>query len=346
MQKFHCQCGQPIFFDSEQCLMCGARLGFDPESMVMLSLRGYGNRWLSSNGRGFLICDNGKRYGVCNWLVPEEQANPLCRGCRFNRTIPNQSLPGNQQRWHRLEEGKKRLLYTLMQLQLPLENGWDAPDTGLLLDFLEDKRSTEFYPETFVHTGYLGGVITINTLEADDAEREAQRLQLNETYRTVLGHLRHESGHYYWQRLDPDPETRAAFEEVFGPEHNDYEATLEKYYAEGPQPGWQNYYISAYASAHPTEDWAESWGHYLHIYDALETAAAHGIVQQWPSDLDIGERIHLWRGLSVTLNELNRSVGRGDAYPFVLNSEVVKKLVFVDRIIRVLQTRHPATAAR
>lgn len=345
MKQFYCQCGQPVFFDSEQCLNCGARLGFDPGSMNMLALRPAGQQWHTEQGLAFRLCENGTRFGVCNWLIPGDNSHALCRGCRFNRTVPNQSLQGNQQRWRRLEEGKKRLLYTLMQLQLPLENGWDAPETGLLLDFIEDEPSTAFFPETFVHTGYLGGIITINTLEADDAEREAQRLQLNENYRTVLGHLRHESGHYYWQRLNPDDNTRAAFIEMFGEENGSYKIALERYYADGPVQGWQNRYISAYASAHPVEDWAESWGHYLHIYDALETAAAHGLTYAGPAELGISERIALWRGLSVTLNELTRSVGRGDAYPFLLNSEVEKKLVFVDEIIGLLQTQHQETAA-
>jgi hypothetical protein len=263
---------------------------------------------------------------------------------RQRNKIPGLQLGGTGH-WLRLEEGKKRLLYTLMQLGLPLENGWDAPDTGLLFDFIEDGRSQVAYPETFVHTGYLGGVITLNTLEADDAAREAQRLQLKESYRTVLGHLRHESGHYYWQRLNADEGLRAEFAAVFGDDSQDYQGSLDRYYANGPEAGWQQRFISAYASAHPAEDWAESWGHYLHIYDALETAAAHGLRSVWPDQMDITERISVWRALSVTLNELNRSVGRRDAYPFVLNAEVEKKLAFVDRVIGLLRTPGPGTAA-
>ena len=153
-----------MFFDSEYCLSCGSRLGFNPITMVMLALHEAGDWWLDPNGNAYHLCNNGVEHQVCNWIVPENDPHPLCQGCRFNRTVPNQALPGNQQRWLRLEEGKKRLLYTLMQLGLPLENGWESPDTGLLLDFIEDERSQVAYAETFVHTGYLGGVITINTL--------------------------------------------------------------------------------------------------------------------------------------------------------------------------------------
>ena len=344
MKQFYCQCGQPVFFDSELCLSCQSRLGFDPISMTMLALHRAGDWWLAPYGNAFRFCDNAERFQVCNWVIPDTDPHPLCQSCRFNRTVPNQSLPDNRERWLYLEEAKRRLLFTLMQLQLPLENGWEAPDTGLLMDFIEDQRSQVAYPETFVHTGYLGGVITINALEADDAAREAQRLQMNEAYRTVLGHMRHESGHYYWQRLDPDETLRTEFTTVFGDESQNYQQALDRYYANGPKPGWRDHHISAYASAHPAEDWAESWGHYLHIYDTLETAAAHGLRMVWPDQMDITERITAWRKLSVTLNELNRSLGRRDAYPFVLNDEVANKLVFVDRVIRQLKTLAPGTA--
>ncbi|MEJ2532487.1 MAG: putative zinc-binding metallopeptidase [Halioglobus sp.] len=339
MQRFSCQCGQPVFFENEQCVNCGSRLGFDPGTMCMLSLSPEEGQWRSPDGRAWQLCNNALQFGVCNWVLPSEQSHPLCFGCQFNRTVPDQSLPDNRQRWQLLEQAKKRLFYSLLQLRLPLQNGWEAPDRGLLLDFVEDERSHGIYAETFVHTGYLGGVITINVLEADDAAREAQRLQMNENYRTVLGHLRHESGHYYWQRLNPDPDTRGAFISIFGDETADYQQALDRYYAQGPVPDWRNRYISTYASAHPAEDWAESWGHYLHIYDALETAAAHGLTGQWPNEMDIAERIETWRTLSVTLNELNRSMGRSDAYPFVLNTSVELKLTFVDRVIGRLQTQ-------
>ena len=344
MKQFYCQCGQAVFFDSEHCLGCNARLGFDPGSGSMLALQPDGGQWLDQSGKAYQLCANGISHKVCNWVIPASDNHPLCQGCRFNRTVPNQSLPGNQQRWLRLEEGKKRLLYTLMQLGLPLENGWDHPKNGLLFDFIEDERSAALFAETFVHTGYMGGVITINTLEADDAEREMQRLSMNENYRTVLGHLRHESGHYYWQRLSPDGELLAGFRVVFGDESQDYDAALAHYYEHGPPAGWRQSYISAYASAHPAEDWAESWGHYLHIYDALETAAAHGLTADWPANMEVGARIQLWRSLSVTLNELNRSVGKRDAYPFVLNAAVEQKMAFIDQAIAQLRTRPPGTA--
>ncbi len=346
MKQFYCQCGQAVFFDSERCLTCGSRLGFDPATTSILALQPRGKRWQATDGRLFRLCDNTLRFDVCNWLVPAEQEHPLCAGCQFNRTVPNQSNPANKLRWQRLEAGKKRLLYTLMSLGLPLENGWDSPQRGLLLDFVEDERSDATYAETFVTTGYQGGVITINVLEADDAAREAQRLQMNETYRTVLGHLRHESGHYYWQWLATDAELLADCRALFGDEQVDYGAALEAYYRDGPRSDWRSEFISSYASSHPAEDWAESWGHYLHIHDALETSAAHGLIGHWPGEMNIAERISTWRSLSITLNELNRSVGRRDAYPFLLNSVVEEKLGFIDRVIARLRTPPSARAGR
>lgn len=341
MKRLFCQCGNQVFFDSGQCVHCGYRLGFDVGELRMRAVRPLdGANCETVDGLRFRFCDNGLRYGVCNWLLPAHSDHSLCFACQFNRTVPNQSLPGNQRRWRVLEEGKKRLFFTLLRLGLPLVSGWRDPERGLLLDFIEDGRSHKEYAETFVNTGYLGGVITINTLEADNVALAAAREQLNESYRTVLGHLRHESGHYFWARLGADEDLRSEFTALFGDETGNYAAALQRYYESGPAPGWRERYISAYASAHPTEDWAETWGHYLHIYDALETAAVHDVIPWGPDALDIDGRIRQWRGLSLALNELNRSVGHGDAYPFVINSEVERKLAFVDRVIARLQTLH------
>lgn len=339
MKRLYCQCGSQVFFDSEQCVHCGSGLGFDVGSMEMRSVRSLGGGLCATlDGQRFRFCDNTLRFDVCNWLVPAHSDHSLCFGCQFNRTVPNQSLPDNQRRWRVLEEGKKRLLYTLIRLRLPLVDGWRDPKTGLLFDFIEDSRKRREIAETFVSTGYLGGVITINTLEADSVARVEAREELNESYRTVLGHLRHESGHYYWARLVPDAALHRAFVDLFGDESDNYGAALQRYYEQGPRASWREHHISAYASAHPAEDWAESWGHYLHINDALETAAAHGVIaSNDPLALDIRSRIVIWQDLSLALNELNRSVGRGDAYPFVINSRVEEKLAFVDRAVRALQ---------
>jgi len=341
MKRFQCDCGTQVFFENHRCVNCEARLGFDPITMEMLSLTPTGEgQYEDSDSNRFKFCDNGVTFDVCNWLLPaDDHDHNLCFACQFNRTIPNQSLPENDRRWQRLEEAKKRLFFTVMRLELPLTNGWQDPENGLLIDFIDDGRSQPSYGDSFISTGHLNGVITVNPLEADDIARTTARTELNQRYRTVLGHMRHESGHYYWDRLNPDDDTRADFARQFGDESRDYSEALKEYYRNGPPKTWRSHFISAYASSHPTEDWAESWGHYLHIYDAMETAAAQQIIDEWPSEMPVTKRIHIWRGLSITLNELNRSVGRGDAYPFVINDVVAEKLEFVDRIIARLRIR-------
>ena len=346
MNRFHCRCGQPVFFDSTGCVNCGSMLGFDRRSMrlVAVSVEDDG-ALLGEDGQRYRSCRNGSEFNACNWLLPADSEQTYCWACRFNRTIPDQGRPRNNARLRRFEAAKKRLFYTLLRLGLPLANGFDDPENGLLLDFVEDRRSDpDRFPETFVQTGFHGGVITINTLEADDDARERVRVQMNESYRTLLGHLRHESGHYFWSLLDPDETLLEEFRERFGDPGLDYAQALADYYANGPRFGWQDRYISAYASAHPAEDWAESFAHYLLIHDALETAAAHGFAERAPDATGIDDRVNEWRLLSVALNELNRSSGLGDAYPFVVNASVAGKLRFVDDVVTRLARRTPASA--
>jgi hypothetical protein len=338
MRRFACDCGSPVYFENVHCLNCQSALGYDPLRGDMITLADWGDGIFRDQlGNRFRYCSNGEAHGVCNWLRPADDPHPLCTACRFNRTVPNQARPGNQRRWLVLERAKKRLFYTLMQLNLPLISGWDDPRRGLLLDFIEDSRSSDTFPETFVTTGYLGGVITINALEADDVARAAARDELGESYRTVLGHLRHESGHYYWSLLDPGAQWLAEFRALFGDERSDYREALDRHYRDGPPDGWQERFISAYASAHPSEDWAECWGHYLHIFDALDTAWAQKLLGTQPAVMSMAERLAAWSRISLMLNELNRSVGRGDAYPFVINEYVAEKLEFIEQVIAQLR---------
>lgn len=347
MKSFRCRCGQSVYFESRSCVSCGAVLGFHVPSLDMVSLAELGGGLLADGtGQRYRFCRNGTDYDVCNWLTSVTEEPTLCFGCAFNRTIPNLSESRSVSRWAKFEASKKRLLYTLLWLGLPIRNGFDDPRSGLLLDLVEDSRSDSLrFPESFVHTGFLGGVITINALEADDSAREAIKAEMGESYRTVLGHLRHESGHYFWSVLEPRQQELARFNELFGDIDSDYAGALDAYYADGAASDWFANHISAYASAHPVEDWAECWGHYLHMIDALETAAAHGVSDYHPDGLDIRRAIATWRTFSVVLNELNRSVGIGDAYPFVVSAAVEEKLVYVDAVVNLLRTRREVTAA-
>jgi hypothetical protein len=199
-----------------------------------------------------------------------------------------------------------------------------------------------------VKTGHVDGIITINVAEADDAEREKRRLAMNEPYRTVLGHLRHESGHFYWDQLIRGGESAVGFRELFGDADADYSSALQEYYRIGPAADWQTRFVSAYAAAHPWEDWAETWAHYLHITDTLETAAECGLVlrprrnalpKARPrfslddlADVAFDQIISEWFGVSFLLNNLSRGLGQKDLYPFVLSQPAIEKLCFVHEI--------------
>ena len=324
MKSFYCECGHHLFFDSTECVSCGRPVAFDPQSLDMQVLEP-----AADNGRG--LCANGSEYHVCNWLQTNSE-RIFCLACDLNRTIPNLAEPINQTRWAGLEAGKKRLIYSLLRLQLPIVSR-HVDETGLCFDFLEDGRTNaQKFGDVFHHTGYADGVITINVLEADPAAREATREAMNEQYRTVLGHMRHESGHYFYEKLF-DQIDHEKLKRLFGDFSRDYATDLQRYYDNGPPEDWSREFISAYSSAHPLEDWAESWAHYLHLTDALETAAAHGILTN-VEQLDFTEKLGQWRKLSIVLNELNRGFGVSDAYPFVISERAGEKLVFVHDLIR------------
>lgn len=326
MQRFACTCGQPLFFESSHCEQCGQTVGFDAETFDMHPLTVAHKR-----------CSNGEQYEICNWLVPKDADDTLCVSCSLTRTIPDLAHDDNLSRWQRLETAKRRLIYTLLCLRAPIVNRDQDPDNGLAFEFREDRRSNPAVEDEQVTTGHASGVITVDLLEADPVERERARAGMNEQYRTLLGHMRHESGHYYWDRLVRFGPYLEEYRQRFGDERQDYAQALSKHYDSGPPNDWVDSYISAYASSHPWEDWAETWAHYLHMVDTLETARAFNVIggqrETGLSQSDVGREIAAWMGLSVVMNELNRSMGADDTYPFVLSPLVVEKLQFVHRVL-------------
>jgi hypothetical protein len=348
MKVFHCDhCGQLLFFENVNCVRCGRALAYVPELLDLVSLDPIGdNRWQSpSAGRAFRLCENYVTHNVCNVAVDLDDASLLCRSCRLTRTIPNLSRPANHRLWYNLEVAKRRLLYTLDELRLPLANRAEDPAHGLAFEFLEDPQPGSGGPA--VMTGHREGVITVNIAEADEAERVRRRLELNEPYRTLLGHFRHEIGHYYWDLLIRSSVRLDGFRVLFGDERADYDAALHRHY-QGAPAGWQDSFVSAYATMHPWEDWAETWAHYLHMVDTLETAAACGIslrprradeptLRDVPDPTDgtvsFDRMMEGWAAITYVLNNLNRGLGNGDAYPFVLSTASIEKLRFVHRTI-------------
>ena len=332
MKDFYCDCGQRVFFDSDGCLSCGSVLGFDPVGLRMVSLHeSNGAVFESRDGTRYRRCANTSAYYNCNWLIGDGDPQSLCLSCRLNELIPNLERPGNLKLWSRVEQAKRRLLYSLLRLGLPFTG-----DNGLRFRIMEDHRRNPDVFETFVATAHLSGTITINILEADDAMRYAVREQMQERYRTVLGHLRHECGHFYFSRLAATPELLEACRALFGDERNDYAAAMQAYYEQGPLSDWPERHVSAYASAHPAEDFAETFAHFLHIDDALETAQTCGLDPEGSTGAagrGVGW-LDAWITLAITLNEIMRSLGADDPYPFVLTEPVREKLLLVSRLVR------------
>ena len=241
---------------------------------------------------------------------------------------------------------KHHLFYTMIKLKLPLKNRMDDPEGGLAFDFLSDQVDANGNV-TRVLTGHDNGLITINVAEADDAERERRRTQMGEPYRTLLGHFRHEIGHYFWDKLvrDQGEEALEKCRAVFGDEREDYAEALKRNYSVGPPPDWQNNFVSTYATAHPWEDFAETWAHYLHIVDTLETARSFGLKikpriklgHELEAEVDfdphkaksIDDLIENWLPLTYAVNALNRSMGQPDLYPFILSPAVIAKLGYM-----------------
>ena len=347
MKTFHCDhCNQLVFFENDRCERCQARLGYVPQMGEMHAFEEAGEgRWriLNEQGEGALFrqCHNYMVENVCNGMIPDDCADTLCRACQFTRTIPDLTRPENRLYWYRMETAKRRLLYTLGALGLPLATRAEDPEHGLQFEFLEDAPDGQS-----VMTGHDHGLITMNIAEADDAHRERTRVSLHEPYRTLLGHFRHEAGHYYFDRLIAGTRWLEPFRRCFGDERADYAAALASHYAEGPAPAWAERYVSAYASVHPWEDWAETWAHYLHIVDTLDTATASGLallpehadepvlVDQTPVDeANFDGLMARWFPLTYVLNSLNRSLGMPDGYPFAPAPPVIDKLRFVHRVI-------------
>ena len=331
MKQFRCRCGERVFFENTRCIACNTGLGFDPVSLEMVSVDWNGNTYADVRGQRYRLCKNQVDFDNCNWLIKEEAPEQYCKSCQLNRTIPNLKSAGNRKRWLILEKAKRRLVYSLLTHELPVlsqAHGWP---NGLAFDFVEDRRSNPSVEEEFVSIGHLNGVITINVAEADDIYRLKMRTVMEELYRTVLGHFRHESGHYYFNLL-VESECIEAFRLRFGDETIDYTGALENYYNNGPNADWTEQYISAYASAHPLEDWAETWAHYLLIKDGLETARAEGLIGA-AQNQSLDYTLQQWIDTTIKVNQISRDLGLEDLYPFILNDNVREKLQFIDDLL-------------
>ncbi|AMN45317.1 zinc-binding metallopeptidase family protein [Rhodoplanes sp. Z2-YC6860] len=362
MKLFECQkCNQLLHFENTRCESCGSQLGYLRSLETLSVVEPDGETWraMAEPEKRYRFCANAQ-YGVCNWMVDDVRPSDYCSACRHNQTVPDLSVPENIVPWRKIEFAKHRLIYTLLKLRLPLATKAEDPD-GLAFDFLHPKAPSPDGSTVPVMTGHADGVITINLAEADDAQRERIRTEMSEPYRTLLGHFRHEIGHYYWDRLIGDTDNLEKFRAVFGDERLDYAEALKQNYENGPPANWQESFVTTYASCHPWEDFAETWAHYFHMVDTLETARSFGLSVRPrvanggdltakfdfdPHKAEIGPIVDAWVSLTVAANSLNRSMGLPDLYPFVLAPAIVAKLTFVHDCIRAVpRQKHHAPQA-
>ncbi|MEP6746324.1 MAG: putative zinc-binding peptidase [Bacteroidota bacterium] len=349
MKLYTCaKCQNLLYFENTVCLNCGSPVGFDAGTLSMITLVPINQKEftnINNNKQVWRLCTNAI-HATCNWIIPASQAGEFCIACSLNRTIPSLDNQENTRRWRLIEIAKHRLVFSLLRLHLPVEAKQGDEETGIAFDFMADTD-----PKKKVMTGHDNGVITLNIDEADEAQRVRHKLDLGEKYRTLLGHFRHEIGHYYWEVFFKTNHTGVErYRKVFGDESADYAQSLERYYENGVPADWNNNFISPYATSHPWEDWAESWSHYLHLMDTLETAYNFGIVinpGKAGDDLEMQARIgrdpyntnsfddiiKMWLPLTFAVNSLNRSMGHQDFYPFIISAAVIEKLRFIHEVV-------------
>lgn len=349
---FHCHCGQPVFFHNTACLNCGLQLGYDPEVGEVQAIQpgDVPDTWVHVDAPlagAFKRCANLMTPAACNWLLPADAPHDRCVACGLNRTIPDLTIPENGQLWCKIEQAKRLLVAQLLTLGLPVRAREEEGDGGLAFDFVGTSVGG-----VAPMTGHDSGLITLNILEADDGHRATLRTQMHEPYRTLLGHFRHEVGHYYWDVLIANGPFLESFRRLFGDESVDYGEALKTHYNNGAPADWDQHFISTYASSHPWEDWAETWAHYLHMMDTVDTALSFGIstkvVQrdydpfteealsdpEDPSGESFLRIVNTWVELTGVLNELSRAMGQRDFYPFVLPAAVIGKLQFIHRVVK------------
>jgi hypothetical protein len=374
MNTFQCTCGNRLFFNNTVCINCGSEVGWceacrtvaklEPSPVVAAPVTKTPALALASgaNAAGgtatalappppaavappvtayrcgnpkcqasVVKCRNYSDEHVCNRVfVPSalSEEEGLCKACRLNDFIPDLAVDGNRARWAKLELAKRRLLIQLDELGLKYAPEDVGPELPLQFDFKAN------LPEAQILTGHADGRITININEADSVERERIRKQMHEPHRTLIGHMRHEIGHYYWMTL-VEGKCEEECDAVFGDYQNPpYATALEQYYVSGPASDWQSRFVSAYATAHPWEDFAETWGFYLDMLAVVTTMHHHLpvlVIDPWTLPIDMLAKTY--QQLGVFFNEVNRTMGLKDLVPEVISAEVVKKLAFIDSLV-------------
>lgn len=293
----------------------GTPVGYDPQARAFIPT--------------LQFCANRGLLG-CNWIAPEPGA--LCRSCAMTTISPDTSIPNALSNWAQTEAAKRWALDNLGRWH------WfrpEDPGTPPVFHMLADGP-------TPVAMGHVNGVVTISVAEADPVLSTTRREALEEPYRTMIGHMRHEIAHMLWWRLSLRTDFLEAFRAVFGDEREDYSAALQRHYSSGPPEDWNQNFLTTYASAHPHEDWAETAAHLLHLTDITDSAVSAGFslatlpYPDWDpySEPDAVSLIQVAISVVTGVNHVNRSMGLADVYPFMISLEAQKKLAFVHEWLR------------
>ncbi|KAA5539180.1 hypothetical protein FYK55_24995 [Roseiconus nitratireducens] len=326
MRNFDCRCGAALFFHSEQCVRCKSATAMCANCRQVAAVDDLndGTVQCSNCGTHMRFCGNRVQNAICNGGVRAESADALCRYCSLNQIVPDLSMPGNREKWLSIERAKHRVLYDVDRIGFPIIT--DAGDGRAILRF-EFKSSTA-EPVT---TGHTSGLITMNIAEADSVQREQTRVQFGEPQRTLVGHFRHELGHYFWD-VCVNPSRLDEYRQLFGDERNpDYVTAQQQYYSGGPPDDWWTTYVSEYATMHSWEDFAETFNAYLDMI-AIVGTSAHFHRLRVDADVDGGDFQQLltaYQDIGIVANELNRDMGMLDLVPEVFTPPVVQKMRFV-----------------
>lgn len=339
MRTFRCdRCDGVVHFTAHRCPTCDAPIGYVSDRRDLCVVVPTAEPAVFRLERADLAdrppmfrCLN-SAWG-CNWMVPADSGQVWCRSCRLTRGRPDEGRSDAIEAWMRAEAAKRRLVHQLDELALPIETASPSMPDGLVFDLV-------FLPGEGGITGHIDGVVTLDLAETDDAHRDHQRRLLGEPYRTVIGHLRHEIGHYFWDRLVGRSSELDVFRQLFGDERADYTDAIDRYYERAGDDWDRSRFVTTYAASHPLEDWAETFAHYLHIIDATDTAAAHGLVPDRGEGIPVIENVttlrlvdilDAWRPVNGAVNAIAESLGSPAVYPFDPDGVVVDKLTFVHR---------------
>ena len=346
MRVFRCpHCGSAVDYAQQRCGACLTEVAFHRPWMALALAPAEGESTTIDDVE-WIRCANWDRR--CNWLVEKDSATGVCFADGFVRNEPGPHDAKALSELAATLKALRRLIFQLLDLGLPITPFHQDPK-GLAFDLISSESLG--HPVTM---GHANGVITIDLAESLELYRERQRIILKEPYRTMLGHMRHEVGHYYEMILITGGALIDQTRSYFGDERRDYQAALDDYYAGHVPEDWERDYISHYATAHPWEDWAETFAHYLHITGTLATIADSGLKVcadrvHFDLDADIDPRVrylegdfavmvHDWEVLSGALNRVNHAMGREDLYPFRLTLPVVAKLGFVHHVLVTAET--------